>query len=564
MSKISPNFLLLPAFLLWGQLLRAQPASDNCAEAIAISSVQDYAFSTLGATTDGPYHPLDCTGGAGDSLYYDIWYLFTADFTGTAEFTTCNSADFDTNIAVYAPGSACPPQAGDLIACNEDGSGCSGYTSKLTFDVVSGQSYLLRIGGWGPQGGPGESGSGAFSVGEYEAPVGPPNDECDNAILLDLGQEDSVLVSFSTIDATTSEPYHQTGPAGCLDANEPVPYNDIWYVWTATFTGYVEYSNCGTASFDSKIAVYGPNPTCPPTTESLIVCGDDGCPGFTSVVLFPVEKDSSYLFRLGGWSLGDAGIGTITVKRVPPPVPPANDFCVAYDSVWVTPIELADEFDPVFTGFTSNGSPTPGLEAPSCVAGNEYTDVWYKFNSGNNTQLTLRLNKITDGSQFAVELFDNCGVMTDSIAGPGFCFYTYNEIGDFVSTELTGFPGVPTEYLLRISTDLTYDKSGEFFFQLLGDAFVNTGEPVWEDFSFWPNPAVDMLHVQLRLPAAESLSAAVLNSLGQVVLPLERNRLSAGMQQLKVPLGGLPQGMYFLRLQGSQGQKTVRFVKSPH
>ncbi|MEY3051395.1 MAG: hypothetical protein RLY31_1180 [Bacteroidota bacterium] len=555
-------------FIAWGMLLflllpkglSAQPSNDDCADAEPIGAVQDFSFTTVGANTDGPYHPAACTGGAADSLYNDVWYLFTPAFTGTAEFTTCNTADFDTNIAVYAPGSACPPEESDLVACNEDGAGCSGYTSKLTFDVVAGESYLLRIGGWGT-GSPGEEGSGTFTVGEYVPVTGPVNDECDNAIVLDLGPEDSVFVTFSTANATTSEPYHETGPAGCLDANEPVPYNDVWYVWTATFSGYVEYSNCGTATFDSKIAVYGPNQNCPPDPESLVACGDDGCPGYTSLVTFPVEKDSTYLFRMGGWSNSDAGLGSFTVKRIPPPVPPANDLCTAYDTAWVTPVETADEFDPVFIGFTANGSASPGLGAPGCVAGNEYTDVWYRFNSGNNTQLTLRINKITANTQYAVELYDDCGTLTDAVDGPGFCFYTGDEPGDFVSADLPNFPGVPTEYFLRIATDLTYDAAGEFFFQLLGEPYTNTTEAVPALFRVWPNPATTQLTIQASLPAPAAVRMSVLNALGQLVAIRDAGQFSAGRQQWQLPIEGMDSGFYLLHLQMGETVQTVRFVK---
>lgn len=548
------------AALLMTFSLIAQPANDNCADAIAIGTVTDYDFTTVGATTDGPYHPGFCSGGIADSLYNDIWYLYTADFTGTAEFTTCGTADFDTNIAVYEPGSPCPPTEDNLLACNEDGTGCAGYTSETTFDVTTGQTYLLRLGGWG-NGSPGEEGTGTFTIQEFDPPVGPANDECVNAIALDLGPEDSVKVNFTTVDATTSDPYHQTGPAGCLEAGEPVPYNDIWYKWTATFTGYVEYSNCGMANFDSKIAVYGPNQSCPPEVESLLACGDDGCAGFTSLVSFPVEKDSTYLLRMGSWSSSDAGFGSFTVKRIPPPVPPANDQCVAYDSAWITPAANADEFDPVFSSFTSNGTSSPTVPVVSCMAGNEYSDVWYKFNSGTNTDIQLRIARITPNAEFYIDLLDNCGNWTDPTNGPGFCFYTDGNPDDLITVDLSNFPGVPTEYYLRVATDLTYDSPGEFFLQLLGDPYTGTDELFVENFMFYPNPASGLLNIQFETQQADALDIQLLNTLGQVVFTKNYGQLNAGRHHLQVPVNELKPGIYFFRMQMEEGQKTVRFVK---
>lgn len=316
------------------------PENDDCANAIAISSVTDFGFTTVEATTDGPHHPDDCVGGTSDSLFNDVWYLYTADFTGTAEFTTCGTANFDTNLAAYSPSAQCPPTADDLISCSEDGAGCDGYTSKTTFDVEEGMTYLLRIGGWG-SGPPGEEGTGTFTIGEFVPVDGPENDECENAIVLTLDSNDSTYVEFNTANATTSDPFHETGPAGCLEAGEPVPYNDIWYSWTATFTGYASYDNCGTANFDTKIAVYGPDQSCPPSVDALVACGDDGCAGFTSFVEFPVEEGKTYLLRMGAWSASGTGIGTFILKRVPPPVIPDNDVCMNFDTAWVTAIEDA-------------------------------------------------------------------------------------------------------------------------------------------------------------------------------------------------------------------------------
>ena len=554
--------LALLAGLLLSFALVAQPANDDCTNAIDIGSVTDFAFSNIDATTEGPYHPDDCVGGAADSLYNDIWYRYTADFTGTAQFSTCGTANFDTNVAVYAPGASCPPTVDDLLACSEDGAGCDNFTSRAVFDVVSGEVYLLRLGGWGSET-PGEEGDGTFTVGEFEPPMGPPNDECINAIELDLGANDSTFVEFSTVDATTSDPFHETGPAGCLETGEPVPYNDVWYSWTATFSGFVEYDNCGTANFDTKIAVYGPDQPCPPDVNSLLACGDDGCPGFTSVVNFQVEEGKTYLFRMGAWSSSATGFGSFIVKRIPPPIIPNNDDCAAYDTAWVSPIEDADDFDPIFMGFTVNGSSQPQVPVPGCIGGNEIADVWYKFNSGNNENITIRFSKVTDQAQFAVDLFDSCLSPTDVNTGPGFCLSTENFVEEFITIEFPNFPGEPTEYFLRISTDLTFNEPGEFFFQLLGEAYdpTNTKEVVLNNFKYFPNPTSDYLNVQFDLETTKATTFEIHNTLGQVVQSNHYAHLASGLQQLEIDVADLQRGVYFLHILMEDGQKTVKFVK---
>lgn len=139
-------------FCLFGFTISAQaPDNDDCSNAKPIGEVMDDTFSNVNATTDGPLHLNSPCPGSGepevDSLYNDIWYLYTPTFTGTALFTLCGTASFDTKIAAYQPGSACPPLDSDLIGCNEDAGTCANSTSEMIFPVMEGESYLLRLAG---------------------------------------------------------------------------------------------------------------------------------------------------------------------------------------------------------------------------------------------------------------------------------------------------------------------------------------------------------------------------------------------------------------------------------
>ncbi len=136
-------------------------ANDNCQDAIPIKDGTT-SFLTFGATTDGP---ITICGGGGPAipLNKDIWFLYTAPCTAVATFSVCNSADFDTVLAVYY-GFECPaPTAFNPLACSDDAPGC-GQTSEVQVLVVEGIPYLLRIGS--PQG----AGSGMLTV---SCPAGP-------------------------------------------------------------------------------------------------------------------------------------------------------------------------------------------------------------------------------------------------------------------------------------------------------------------------------------------------------------------------------------------------------
>ena len=498
----------------------APPANDVC-ETATPANTGTNVFSNINATTGEPYHPEDCAGGTADSLYNDVWYLYTATFTGTAVFSTCGSATFDTNIAAYAAGAPCPPAASDLLACSEDGDGCVGFTSEVTFDVVNGEQYLLRIGGWGSSS-PGEEGFGTFIIDELNPDEpGPPNDDCGDAIELDLGDDDFTEVEFSTIGANTSEPFYSE-TVSCFDVpnGEIAAFNDIWYTWTATFTGFLEWSNCGTSNFDSHIAVYGPDVDCqvPDSEDVVAACSDDGtddagntCGSFTSRVIFPVEEGSTYLFRLGGWSENDAGTGTFIAQRVAPPTIPTNDDCVNADTAYIITVEEADNFDVIFPGFTNNASvegPTP-----TCQTSGEFLDVWYKFNSENFTDIELRFNRVSS-THFYIDIFQDC--INLPVDGPDICFDTDGQT-EFFSLSLPGFPGQPTDYLMRVSTRVTSDPVGEFWFQLVEGMEVDLNEIGFNKFNFYPNPVFENAHVVFEIQESTSAQYQILNTLGQVL-----------------------------------------------
>lgn len=557
-------------FALTNVTVSEGPANDNCANAITVMLSDSIAFSTLGATTDGPRHPTAClpSGGATpDVIYNDIWYKWTAQETGAVEFSTCNKANFDTKIAVYGPDVACPGSDENIIACSEDGPGCANFESVLVFDAEAGKTYLLRIGGWG-SGAPGESGFGSFSLLPFAPTNAPVNDNCFGAITLDLGASDSTLVQFSTMGARTSGPEHE--PQSCFDVGERFVYNDIWYTWTSTFTGTLEWSNCGTSNFDSRMAVYlASENECAISTDSLIGCSDDGldafdnnCGNFTSRAIFPVIEGRVYKFRLGGWSPSDVGDGVFTVKRVEPVPPPANDNCENAAAAFIATAAEADAFDVAFEG-TNRSATFQEVSNPVCRGSGEYIDVWYRFNSGFNTALEFRFFPVQERTNFIVELFADCNTTADS-TGASYCLSTAAFSGRRAFTDtISGFSGQPTEWLLRISTRITNEAPGEFLFQLVGDPF-NVGLNLLElqNFVFFPNPATQTANVRFDIKKASNTRMSITNAMGQVVFKQNLGLLLPGQQHLEIDIARLANGIYFFNIQTEEGLKTVRFIKS--
>ncbi len=126
------------------------PANDECEQAKTATD-GDAMFSTVGATTDGPDEPNVCNTGLFTQIGADVWFCYEATCDGAALASLCDS-DYDTKMGVYV-GCSCPPSSSP-IACNDDACGPGGG-SQVVFPVQAGESYLLRIGGWGSDQGTG-------------------------------------------------------------------------------------------------------------------------------------------------------------------------------------------------------------------------------------------------------------------------------------------------------------------------------------------------------------------------------------------------------------------------
>jgi hypothetical protein len=321
--------------------------------------------------------PAVCDPGSfgSDQLYNDVWYNFTAAANGEVEVSTCNLVSFDSRIAIYLGASGDPA---DAVACNDDGSGCAGFSSYLTFQATAGETYTVRVGGFGS----GDSGTGTMDVtwlsndvqafssdcngngvpdeceadcdgdgtpNECEIIAGAPDcnlngvpDNCDviGVILAgpiaDNGGEalaDAVTIgpgshgvdtSASTTDGVSLDP--AVCDPGSFGSDQL--YNDVWYSFTASANGEVEVSTCNQVSFDSRIAIYLGASGDP---ADAVACNDDGsgCAGFSSYLTFQAAAGVTYTVRVGGFGSGDSGTGTMDVAWLSSDVSPFSSDCDA-------------------------------------------------------------------------------------------------------------------------------------------------------------------------------------------------------------------------------------------
>ena len=266
-----------------------QLANDECSGALPITAGTT-AFSTDDATTSAPPLSSLCEEGFGLSFVKDIWYRYNASADGQVAVSTCSTAGFDTRLAAY---SSCN---GTLIACNDDTTGCTTLTSRMTFNVAAGSSYLIRVGGH--VGG----GTGTISlVAGGAGGGGPTNDTCATALVVpSTGGSISFDSSLAVSDAPTS-------PSG--DCSGSGIFNDVWFSWTPATRGNATLSTCAGAQFDTRMELWS---GCPGGGGSVLACNDDFCGNFSSMTV-AVECGTPYLVRIGSYSSAAFGTGTLSV-----------------------------------------------------------------------------------------------------------------------------------------------------------------------------------------------------------------------------------------------------------
>ena len=545
-------------FIFMSLQLGAQAPNDNCVDAIPIGEVTDLDFSTLETTTDGPLHlNSPCPGNPVpelDSIYNDIWYLYTATRSGPTTFSMCSTADFDTKIAVYNAGATCPLEDSDLLACNEDGAGCQNNTSELIFSATEGESYLVRIGGFGVDT-PGLEGTGSFSVEAFLPLVA--NDFCSDAITIDVGTGQEV----NTIGATTDGPIQDpTNP--CFQFGDATIQSDVWYSFTPDFTGPVLWTTCDVVTFDSRLGVYGPDVDCTNlVAEDLLACNDDGggCTTYTSQLFFDVEQGRTYLLRLGGFN-GESGVGTFDLINETPPEPPANDLCVNAEEI---------EFNTDVTGTTSNAGFDPATFLfPTCLAnaaGGEFAEVWYTFNNAGAEEVEIQLFTINEDASFIVDIFDDCATQVDTSIVINDCISLDPTISVAIIDTFSVLANVPTQYHLRVVTRLTSELPGEFQFVLtpigVETSTFETPDALNGDVILMPNPVANTLNLEIPLNKTSDLSYSIQNMLGQDVIKNKIGTAPTGVHNQYVDVSSLTPGVYVINLLVNNQPIGIKFIK---
>jgi hypothetical protein len=109
-------------------------------------------YNEPGIPVAGDCNTQWCGGEAEPRLAHSVWFTFQAPASGSVEISTCGLADFDTQLALYQTNNCLNVNGYAFLAANDDGDGCSGYTSELSMTgLTPGQTYYVLVDGYEDQ-----------------------------------------------------------------------------------------------------------------------------------------------------------------------------------------------------------------------------------------------------------------------------------------------------------------------------------------------------------------------------------------------------------------------------
>ena len=273
----------------WDNLAVFVPVADNdlCIDAYAIACDDTLSGDTSDGNTDD--------NGDGSA---DEWFAFTSTTAGeVVTASLCDQAAFDTILTVY---DSC---GGAVVASNDDGAGCAGFTSKVNFIADGSSTYYIAVDGFG-------GATGAFDL-SITCSLAPANDNADGALPISCGE----VVAGTTINAS-----EDSAVAPTCDTTVTAP--GVWYVYddSSGLATDITITMCnGTTGYDSKLSVYTGDPAAPPFT---CVTGNDDTCGLQSEVSFQSDGATTFYILVHGFGAGE---GDFEIEMICELVPPPND-----------------------------------------------------------------------------------------------------------------------------------------------------------------------------------------------------------------------------------------------
>ncbi len=251
-------YLLTLLCFLFPAIAWAQPANDECTNAIMLPMERDFCTGNAGATN------IDATGSFTDASQYDVciseqdairdvWFSFVA-LENSARITVDGRIPGNERGSLREPqmtiyeGGCGSLQRDDALICKSPLNNVHGVNAILT-NLVVGETYHILVGARN-----GNQGTFELCVNQFDA-VPEPDADCPTGVV--LCDKSPFSVEFLSGNGTVREDLQAGGcvAAGC----NPTEDNSAWYKWTCDESGTLGFTitPLGTAANeDIDFAVY--------------------------------------------------------------------------------------------------------------------------------------------------------------------------------------------------------------------------------------------------------------------------------------------------------------------
>ncbi len=457
------------------------PSNDGCEFAVALTCGD----SITGETTN------DTDSGGNPAP--DEFFSYTG--SGDAELVTislCGTAtDYNSFVRVY---DSCD-LTNEIIA-NDDSCGAQ---SEVSFYSDGTSTYLIMV-----EGADSESGNFSLEV-TCETPV--ENDVCEDALPIACGETITGSTDGATVDSA---------PA-C--SSVPITAPGVWYSFTDDSGLVTDYtiSLCD-SDYDTKVSVY--TGTC-----GDLVCetaNDDSC-GSQSEATFQGDGNTTYYILVNGFG---GAIGNYSLNVACLPVPPPNDMIANAIDVNEIGFPYTDPAVAMPAATIEGGTPT------GCNI-NGANGVWYKFVSEEDSEVTATIDAPAGTSVVTFFEAPNENASETDLA---LVDQNTNQCLPGTSSTINTTAG-QAYYLFVVNTggitDILIDKT-----------VLGADENIIEGFSYYPNPANDMLTLRASNNIENVAIYSILGrkvvdqTIGNISTELNISALSSGTYIMKVSING--------------------------
>ena len=99
-------------------------------------------------------------------------------------------------------------------------------------------------------------------------------------------------------------------------------------------------------------------------------------------------------------------------------------------------------------------------------------------------------------------------------------------------------------------------------FVTIGNEEYDTEEEVQTaTLDIYPNPATEVVNVELNLTSRSDVEIYILDLNGKMVKQVKYDKLSANTESVELRIGNLPRGAYVINMVAGKSVKTGKFIK---